>query len=162
LQYNPASRGDASTLEAILMADPVSTRQNVLKTVRLIHGIMLALVLVYALIGERLGPRQLGSSPNGQGLFLVVISFVAVLDALIALYFREKFVSAAAAKLRVQEDDAAALKRWRSGSVTVSVLCLTIALYGFALRFLGFRLSQSLPFYGVAAALLLLWWPRLD
>jgi hypothetical protein len=56
--------------------------------------------------------------------------------------------------------DSDALARWRGGSLVTFVFCETVALFGFALRFLGAPLRDAGAFYVIAAALLVFWAPR--
>jgi hypothetical protein len=62
--------------------------------------------------------------------------------------------------LQLRPDDPAALQQWRTGAILTAVLLEAVALYGFALRFLGASLKVSVPFYLVGIALMLLWWPQ--
>jgi len=105
---------------------------------------MLGLVFMYAFMAEWLHPTSAASSPDS--VMLIALTVVAFLEALIAVYFRRQFSLVAMERLRLQPDDLVALRRWRTGGILVSVLCLTIAMYGFVLRFLGFSFPQSCPF----------------
>jgi F0F1-type ATP synthase membrane subunit c/vacuolar-type H+-ATPase subunit K len=91
-------------------------------------------------------------------LGLMGASFLVVVVAIIV---RIKMVRLAAETLQTQPNDSAALVRWRTGIIASFVLAETIMLFGFALRFFGGTLLQVTPFYAVAIALMLLWWPRL-
>jgi len=133
-------------------------KESTLKAVRTIHGSMLAAVLLLALTAERLS----GTSESAERIFVVVIGVLSILEVSLALFFRKTFVIASTERLRIQPSDTDALTRWKIGSILVSGFSLTVAMFGFVLRVLGAPLSQSLPFYVLAAVLLLLWWPRLD
>jgi hypothetical protein len=78
----------------------------------------------------------------------------------IALLFRIKMLQPAIENLQEKADDQIALARWRAGNILSFVLAESIVLFGFALRFLGGTITQSLPFYIVGVALMLVWWPR--
>ena len=58
--------------------------------------------------------------------------------------------------LRADPDNSQALQRWRGGQLASMVLFVSVALCGFALRFLGVALVRVIPFY-LASALLLIW-----
>jgi len=50
-----------------------------------------------------------------------------------------------------------AVSRWRFGNLLSFVLAESVVLFSFALRFLGGTTWQSLPFYVVGIALMLVW-----
>ena len=78
----------------------------------------------------------------------------------IALFLRIKMVQPGAVILQEKPDDQTALARWRAGNILSFVLAETVVLFGFALRFIGGTTWQSLPFYIVGIALMLVWWPH--
>ena len=140
------------------MAEPISIRQNALRSARSIQGIMFISILLDAFAGEQISRKS--EAPGG--VFIAAISVVAIFEIILAIYFRKRFVLASAEQLRDQPDDVGALKRWRAGIILVAVFCVSIGLYGMVLRSVGYTLSRCVPFYAVAALLLLIWWPRLD
>jgi hypothetical protein len=132
------------------------TREKQFRGVRMMHRIMLAAVLLYALLAERL-------VKSARGLPLTMtLSFgmMAIVIALIALGYRKKMLSSAVEALRRNPQDVQALFRWRQAHILVMVLLLSMALLGFALRFVGASFRAVLPFYFFSFALLLIWSPR--
>jgi hypothetical protein len=77
-----------------------------------------------------------------------------------ALFFRIKMLEAAAETLVANPDDPMALGRWRTGNLLSFLLAESVVLFGMALRFIGGTTMQSLPFYAVGIAIMLVWWPR--
>jgi hypothetical protein len=49
--------------------------------------------------------------------------------------------------LRTNPDDAPALNRWRRGVIVGDCLALAVALYGFAIHFMGGTSRQVAPFF---------------
>jgi hypothetical protein len=79
----------------------------------------------------------------------------------VAVFFRLKTLQPAAETLQTIPDDRAAASRWRFGNILSFVLAESLLLFGFELRFLGGTTSwQSVPFYVVGIALMLVWRPR--
>jgi hypothetical protein len=89
-------------------------------------------------------------------MFLVV----SILMASATVFIHHKLVGTALDALRSIPDDPNSLAKWRQGVVLIDVLLETVVLFGFALRFLGGTLQQSLPFYAAGIGLMILWWPR--
>jgi len=116
------------------------------------HRIMLAAVLLYAFLAERL-VKSARSLPLSMTLSFGI---VAIVIALIALGYRMKTLSSAIEALQ----DAQALIRWREAHILIMVLLHSVALLGFALRFLHGSFWVALPFYFFSFALLLIWGPR--
>jgi hypothetical protein len=52
--------------------------------------------------------------------------------------------------------------RWRLATVLSMVLAMSIGVYGFMLRMMGYGRTVEWPFFLVSVALLLLWRPHLD
>jgi hypothetical protein len=71
-----------------------------------------------------------------------------------------KTLSSAIVALRRNPQDTQALFRWRQAHILIMVLLLSVALFGFVLRFMGGSFWLALPFYSASALLLLLWAPR--
>jgi hypothetical protein len=78
----------------------------------------------------------------------------------LALLVRSRKVSPAIQKLQLNPDDVEAVARWRSGNLTSYVFVEAVVLYGFALQFIRGTFAQSIPYYVVGPAIMLLWWPR--
>jgi hypothetical protein len=129
-----------------------------LRFLRILHGALLISILFYGAFGEKLGPAE----PKDLKFLPPLFAAPAIVNALIALFFRARMVRPAEDALRLRADDAQALGRWRVGNIVVLVMCESVALFGFVLRMLGGTLLISAPFYMVAILLMLLWTPRLE
>jgi len=130
-----------------------------LRQMRIVHGIFAVAIVLYAYTAEQL------TGKNGSGVqseFLYGIITVAGLDGLIAYYFRRTKLLPALEKLRMNANDSEALKQWRFSTILSMCLALSIALYGFVLRFLGASRHVSWSFYVAALVLLLIWRPQLE
>ncbi|MGA8220819.1 MAG: hypothetical protein WB780_04130 [Candidatus Acidiferrales bacterium] len=138
------------------MPQPLLTLDGTVRHIRILHTILLFTLIVYPIVAEKIGPHQ---SRDISVIWLSILA-VSLIVCGIAFYFQFKRVRPAAERLQVQPDDASALVRWRAGNIVSFVLVEAVMLYGFALRFLGGTLQQSLPFYVVAIALMLMWWPQ--
>ena len=124
-----------------------------LQTVRIA---LLVSIALYVFIGERIG-RSTGA-PDRNFYFAITLVVLTIVGMIFAVW--RLFVLRSEAILADQPDDAAALKRLRTGYIFTYALCETVALFGFVLRFMGFALSEVAPFYIVAIVLLLLFSPR--
>lgn len=122
------------------------------RSVRVINGVFLASVVLYAYVGESLHPH--GKEPDA--ILVVGISLVAAFAVGFGLFFRLTFLARALPALRADPENQVALDRWRAGQIISLVCCETPALFGLALRLVGAALPVVVPFY-VAAAGLLLW-----
>ena len=128
-----------------------------LRTLRAVRIALLVSIVLYAFVGEQIA-RPATRPPNP--LLFYVLTFVAVTTVGMVFFMRRLFVFPAQADLATQPGNGAALNRWRSGYVLTYALSEAVALFGFILRMLGFSLSQILPFYIAAFALILLFAPR--
>ena len=123
----------------------------------MIRAAMLMAIVLYMFIGEKIA---VGRSPVSPVVFqaIAVISIMTVV-ALFAL--RRVMVLPAFASLQTSPNDARALGRWRAGYIVSYALCEALALYGFALRVVGFPFSQVVLFYVASLALLVYYRPQL-
>ena len=122
------------------------------------HAVFLLAVLLFVLQAELLAGNGKINSPA----FSTAIAVVAILDTFFGYAFRRLRLNPALGKLRLDPNDSDALKQWRSSTMVILVLALTVGLYGFVLRFLGADRLVSWPFYLAALILMLLWRPQLD
>jgi hypothetical protein len=138
------------------MSIPVQSIEGSLRNVRMVYGALLFSIVLYIVAAEMVGDRV------PHDIHVTWLAFLACCCPLIvvAIMVRAKMVKPAAEILQAQPNDSAALGRWRTGITTSLVLTEAIALCGLAARFLGGTLLQATPFYAVAIALMLLWWPR--
>ena len=116
----------------------------------------LALIVVYAVVGERLGPRE----PKDLRQIQIILIVLAVAEVAATLLFRRLLVQTSEEALRLRPEDAGALFLWRLWNIGSLAIALSVALYGLVFRFLGGTLLQALPFYAAAAILMLVFTPR--
>ncbi len=136
----------------------MSPSDSALRPMRIIHGVLLVSVLLYAALGEKIGPADAKDLKILPQLF----ALPAVVNVLIAFFAQYRVVRPAGDALRLRPDDAESLGRWRAGNLISLVLCESVALFGFVLRLLGGTVLVSAPFYSVAILLMLVWRPRLE
>lgn len=138
------------------MSKPAQTIEGSLRYVRMIYGALLFSIVLYIVVAEQVGDH---ASHDAQAV-LLGLAAVSLLTTAVAVMVRIKLVQPAAEILQTQPNDSAAMGRWRSGIIASFVLAESIALCGCGVRFFGGTLLQASPFYAVAIALMLLWWPR--
>lgn len=114
-----------------------------LKTLRAVQWSMLASIVLYALVGEVLGPRVRGVDATLSYLFSTLA--VGIVGTIFVV--RRTLVLRAAGTLASDPDDNISLNHWRTGYITTYALCEALALFGLVLRFRGAALEQSLLFY---------------
>lgn len=128
-----------------------------LKLARMVHAAMLMALVLYVFLGEWLPhtPR----SPSSVVFYAVTVIAIAMVGTVFVV--RRATVLRAEQTLMGEPANTAALLRWRQGQIITFALCEALGLYGLVLRFLGFTLSEVLPFYLVSLVLLLYFRPRL-
>jgi hypothetical protein len=126
------------------------------KILQIVRSAMLVSIVLYVLVGERVG-KNLGAPPTN---FYFALTLVAITTMGMIFAVRRLFVLRAEATLAAQPEDVAALNRWRAGYIITYALCEAVALFGLVLRVLGFTLSEVTPFYLVGFVLMLLFGPR--
>ncbi len=136
----------------------MSPIESVVRQMRMLHWGLLVSLVLYVVVGEKLGPAEARGPEHLARAFIPLL----ILTAGVAAVIRQRMVRPAEEALQLRPDDLAALGRWRSGSLISYVLCEAVALYGFVLRMLGQTLWQAGPFYAVAILLMLVWTPRLQ
>src|SRR5690348_10460956 len=112
------------------------------KVLQIIRIFMLASIVCFAFIGERLGQS---SAPDRNVYF--AITLVAITTVGIIFAVRRLFVSRSEAMLASEPENPEALNRWRTGHLAIYALSESVALFGLVLRILGFNLSEVTPFY---------------
>lgn len=128
------------------------------RSIRIIHIFFLAATVGYMFLAETLPRPAFDLKP----VFVDSFAILSLIDVAIAFVFRRKLLPPAIDKLRRDPSDASALGRWRAANMLSLVLAMSVALYGFALRFLGGSRLVAWPFFVASLALMLLWRPRLD
>jgi hypothetical protein len=126
------------------------------KTLRAVQWSLLASIVVYVALGEAVGPGTHAVNPTLNYLFSTFA--VAIVGAIFVV--RRTLVFRAAESLASHPDDSISLNQWRTGYLATYCLCESLALFGFALRFLGCNLQQSAPFYFGGFVLLFFFRPR--
>jgi hypothetical protein len=127
-----------------------------LKTLRAVQWTMLGSIVVCAVIGEVLGPSVRAVDPSLSYVFSTAA--VAVVGMIFVV--RRTLVIRSAKGLAAHPDDPITLRHWKSGYLTTYGLCECLALFGVALRFLGFNFQQSLLYYIGGFVLLFFFGPR--
>ena len=127
-----------------------------LRTLRVVQLAMLGSILLYAIVGELAGPGTGAANPalsyifTSMGVAIVGIIFVV----------RRTLVLRPAEILATNPDDELTLNHWKTGYLATYALCEALAVFGIVLRFMGFNLHQSLPFYAGGLVLLFLFAQR--
>lgn len=126
------------------------------KILRAIQIAMLVSIVLYVLIGQRVGSAPKLNDPTiFYALSMATVTMVGVI-----LVVRRTLVAHSTGILRERPNDGATLGRWRAGYVMTYALSESIALFGLVLRMIGFSLSQVAPFYIAGFILLLFFGPR--
>jgi len=126
-----------------------------LRTVRLVQIAMLVSVGIFVVVGEVVRPPF---AANPTILYAASVASIGLVGALLVV--RRTLVLESEAQLREKPGDALILSRWRTGYIAMYALCETLALFGLALRLVGFSIDHVWPYYAGAFVLLLLFWPR--
>ena len=127
-----------------------------LKTLRVVQWSMLGSILVYAVLGEVMGPGKRTVDPSLTYLFTTL----GVATVGLIFVVRRTLVMRSAEGLAAHPEDVLSLNHWRTGYLATYVLCESLALIGLVLRFLGYNLQQSLPYYLGGFILLIFFRPR--
>jgi hypothetical protein len=102
----------------------------------------------------------LPSSATPNPIVFRAIAAMAVLLVVVIFVMRRIQVGRVEVLLAAQPQDAKVLLRWRQGYLVTYALSEAIVLYGVVLHFLGFALSQVVPFFVAGAALMLFLGPK--
>jgi hypothetical protein len=108
------------------------------------------------LLGEVVGSGARAVDPSLSYIF----STAAVAVVGVIFVVRRTLVLRSAKSLAVDPDDPLTLRYWKSGYFATYGLCEALALFGFALRLMGFNFQQSLLFYIGGFVLLFFFGPR--
>jgi hypothetical protein len=127
-----------------------------LKTLRVVQWSMLVSILLYAIVGEVLGPRARAVDSSLSYIFSTLA--VGVVGTIFVV--RRTLVLRAAASLAAHPDDILSLEHWRTGYVATYALCEALALFGLVMRFRGCSFQQSALFYAGGFVLLFFFRPR--
>jgi hypothetical protein len=135
-----------------------ATKNALVRSMRIMHIVMLAVIVGYIVVAERL-PRP---TSDASAVLVESFSILAASMVVIAFGFRSKLLPSAIEELRRDAGDATALGRWRMANILSMALTMSVALYGFVLRSMGGNRRVVWPFFIASVALMLLWRPRLD
>jgi len=127
-----------------------------LRMLKVIQLAMLGSILLYAVVGEVAGPRPKSVDPA------LTYVFTTLAVAIVGMIFvvRRTLVLRSAESLAARPDDALTLNHWRTGYIATYALCEALALIGLVLRFLGYNLQESLPYYAGGFVLLFFFGPK--
>ena len=128
-----------------------------LKVLRILQIAFLFSIVLYMLVGELVGGKQL---TPGNTAVLIAMSVMASITVVVVVVLRRVVVAPAAAALITNADDTNALMRWKTANVVLLALSESIALYGLVLRILGHTFGQAMPLYLAAIILLLYCGPK--
>jgi len=127
-----------------------------LRTIRLFQIAMLVSIGIYAVVGELAG-RQF--TTDAKALYAISFASISLVGAILVV--RKTLVLQSEGELRLKPGDPVIVARWKTGYIVTYALCEALALFGLALRIMGFTLTQVWPYYAGSFVLLLLFWPRM-
>jgi hypothetical protein len=130
--------------------------ESSLRVMRTVRMVMLIAAVLYVFIGERT-PHTL--RPTNL-IFYYAITGVAIAMILLIFFFRRVTILRSERTLVQSEISVQSLYLWRLGHIATFALSGAVALVGFVLRFVGFSLSETAPFYLAGIVLLLIFNPR--
>jgi hypothetical protein len=134
-----------------------NTIEGTLRNLYLVHSLNLFSMVLYIWIAEKLIPHP----PQVlQPVLPIRFGVISLWIIGTAISKRRKMIRPAIDTLQVSADDQNALQRWRIGTILSDTLVQSVALFGFAQRFIGATAAQSAPFYLAGTPLVLLCWPR--
>ena len=116
---------------------------NTIRTLRVVQWALLVSIVLYALVGEAVGPKIQTVNPTLSYLF----STLSVAVVGIIFVVRRTLVFRAAESLVARPDDGISLNHWKTGYIVTYALCEALALFGLVQRLLGSSFQQSLLFY---------------
>ena len=128
---------------------------DTVRATRILHLVLFLSVILYVFVGEALHPAAQNIPAIVQYGFLIVAGGVVV----VAVVFRQMTAGQAEEVLCRNPEDVVAIGRWRVGQLVSCVLAESVALFGFALRFLGVSFGRAAPFYSAAILLFVIFRP---
>ncbi|MFZ0761459.1 MAG: hypothetical protein WAM69_16045 [Candidatus Sulfotelmatobacter sp.] len=130
--------------------------RGTIRTLRAVQWALLGSIVLYAVVGEVVGSGGRIADPSLSYVFTT--AGVAIVGVIFVL--RRTLVMRSAESLASHPDDSLVLNHWKSGYIATYALCEALALFGFVLRFMGFNIQQSLPFYLAGFVMLFFFGPR--
>jgi hypothetical protein len=92
--------------------------------------------------------------------FYKMIIVVAVVESGVAVFLRSKLNQMTDELWQKSPESKEALSRWFASNIIPWALCLSIALYGLVMRYVGSSLGEVSPFFAVGFVLMLCLPPR--
>lgn len=126
--------------------------------VRTIHTLLLCSIALYVLVGEEVIRTHPRAAPGASMYYIFAIAGVAMVLSTFAV--RMLLVKKTESALAQDPANPALLHRWRGAYIVSYAFSEIVAVFGFALRLLGFTLSQVASFYVAGLLLLLFMRPR--
>ena len=126
---------------------------NQLRRLPLIRICLLLSIPVYAFLAMRAPAR-----PTPQPLLFDLIAMVAVAETAVAFFLRGKLINDAKSLGSENPNTNPASARWLTANIVPWALCLSIAMYGLVLRYVGYGFRSVAPFF-VAGAVLMFCFP---
>jgi hypothetical protein len=117
---------------------------------------MLVSTVLYAILGEAVGPVPRGIDPTLSYLFATLS--VAIVGTILVV--RRTLVLRAADTLASRPEDTLSLNHWRTGYIATYILCEALALFGLVLRLRGSPAQASVPYYLGGFILILFFRPK--
>ena len=130
--------------------------KRALTTLRAVQWSLLASIVLYGVLGERVRPSARAVNPATS--YLLATLSVAIVGMIFIV--RRTLVLRAAESLATRPEDMLSLSHWRTGYLATYILCEALSLFGLALRLMGSTLQQSLLFYVGGFVLLFFFAPK--
>ncbi len=128
---------------------------NQLKQLPLVRIVFLLTIPIYVFFAMRAPVR-----PSPQPLFFNLIALVAVVEAVVAFFVRGKLISNAEGLWRDNPNTKPALARWFTANIAPWAMCLSVAMYGIVLRYVGYSFRSVAAFFVAGALLMFSFSPR--
>jgi hypothetical protein len=125
--------------------------------VRILHGAFVTTIFLFLLVCRLAAPPE-HPVPDAT---VLAIALVAVADIAFGAVRRQKLFRECDECFRTNKDPRQALARWNMANIVSFVHAETVALFGFALKFMGVSWKIAAPFFAVALAVMLAWTPRI-
>jgi hypothetical protein len=123
----------------------------------MVHVCLMVSILLYAYLMSMVPGQAPGSLDTT--LFWAP-GAMSVIGLCLGQFIRSQKLRPAFERLQTKPDDPPSLAQWRIGVIVSDCLAETVALCGFAIHMLGATNRHVTPFFVVAFAAMILWWPR--
>lgn len=136
----------------------MAARAKALNEMRMIHTAFLITIFLFIFVVQMSSFAENSVSRSTE----IAIACAAIADIGVGFALRKQYLNRAERAVAVEGDSEKAMRIWRLANLVSFAHAETVALFGFALKFLGASWKLAGPFFLVGFALLLLWTPRLD